>query len=134
MENTDNVIDFKRMRQGASTGGPTNPENWLSSLDKGSIFLGRFKQQQQGLENMFLHKFMVMEHKTMSTNLLWATPDGGQKDVWVNTLEFSRKCELGEVIGVVQFGHEEQQKMEQVSNEQVEPEVSSVGGVEAPSP
>ena len=102
----DNIIDLnaeRSARQALLTGGPVGPENWLSTVERGVVFLARPKNSK----DLILNKYMLWEHKSQSTNLLWGTPDGKQIDIWVPTLEFSRQFSLHEIIGQVVLEEEQ---------------------------
>ncbi len=103
---TDNVIDFTNAKVALGGKGPTD-ENWLKNLKPGTVFLARPKTKMNQEKPIILNKYWVLEHKTMSSNLMVATPDRNQMNIWTPTLEFSRQFELIEEIGYVEFGYED---------------------------
>lgn len=104
----DNVIDFKTEvanRKLLNPNGPTGPENWLKELKPMTIFVARRK----GDRDLVLNKYLVIEHKTVSSNLIWATPDERQLNIWTPSLEFSRAFDYIETLGEMQVTYKEEQ-------------------------
>lgn len=77
-----------------NTGGDPPAENWLTNLERGSMFLFRNKKHN-GPE---LQLAVVLEQMTKSTALILKLPDGKQIDLWVDHLKFSRDNDLVESI------------------------------------
>ena len=106
MDKDDNIIDFKKRPQlKLITGGDPPIENWLKTFPKGTIFNARRK----GEKALNLDKYMVTQHRTITTELYFVTPDGKQLTFWVPTLEFSRSVDFFEVLGEYEFIEEEQE-------------------------
>lgn len=109
----DKIIDFKEAKLKLLTGGPTGSDDWLTKLEKGSIFLAR----QKSNKSLPLEKYFLVEHRvgldgTKVTNLLIALPEGKQIDIWVPSVEFSRAVDLYTVLQVVEFEMEKEEEKE----------------------
>lgn len=105
MDKDDNIINFKKKPQlKLITGGDPPIENWLANMPKGTIFNARRKNEKQ----LNLDKYMVTQHKRVTTELYFVTPDGKQLTFWVPTLEFSRNVEFFEVLGEYEFIEDEE--------------------------
>ncbi len=106
---TDNVIDMNSFKTAVGGKGPTD-ENWLKNMKPGTVFLARPKTKMGQEKPIVLNRYWVIEHKTMSSHLMVATPDKNTMDLWTPTLEFSRQFELIEEIGYVEFGYADDPK------------------------
>jgi hypothetical protein len=95
----DNIIKFDPNRKALSFGGRDGDDNWLRNLKPGTIFLARDNQTPKELSLM---KYLLIEHKDVSSNLLLALQKGEQVDIWVSTLEFSRRMKMVEILGEVE--------------------------------
>lgn len=128
--NNDNVLAFKQpeTRPALITGGPIGPENWLKERAKGNIFLARQKNSKE----LILNLYMIVEHKTQSSHIVWNMPDGRVLDIWVPTLEFSRQFDLHEIIAEkVEFTYEQETGADNAST--MEHETEGLGPLPAPS-
>jgi hypothetical protein len=112
----DNVIDLTNIRKALSTGGKDSDENWLATLNKNTVFLARDKSQQPNSPNrpLMLETYMLTDKREVSSELIVKMPDGQQINIWVPTLEFSRRKELIEILAELEIAEQETE----VPNEQ----------------
>lgn len=107
----DNVVDFATAKNLLKTAGgePPQGENWLRDLPPGTVFLSRPKPNQGKPKQPYCDQFCVIEHKTVTTNLVQKMPTGQQVDIWFPTLEFSRTNDFIEITAQVKFDYTEEQ-------------------------
>lgn len=126
-DKTDNIINFKDARTALLTGGTTIDDNWLKALPVGTVFLAKRKDQPKDV--LVLDMYCVLEHKTVTSNLMQKIPDGRQADFWFRSLEFSRKNEWVETIAEVELVYDHSKSPEEETDEKEKEDGNSSGTV-----
>lgn len=96
MNDDDKVIDFQDAKL-ALAGGHPGDENWLEKLEVGTCFLARERNDK----TEFLPEYHLLHKGQVSTTLMMVSPMGQKAYPHVDTLRFSRKNVLIEVLGVI---------------------------------
>ena len=106
---TDNVVDFftEKTRLAKASGGGGD-DNWLSSLQKGTIFTARQKVQPNQVRPWLCQLFLLKEIKEKSALLVCKTPEEKDVHLWVHILDYSRQNEFVEVLAILDYGKEEE--------------------------
>lgn len=109
VKNNENVTDFDTFKNNRllTAGGEPPTENWLANLEAGTCFLAR--ERGVNPKDEMLAEYHVVHKAAISIGLVLVSPMGQKALLRVDSLRFSRKFELVEVLGR-EIPEEEQEK------------------------